>query len=161
MTQTKRSDQDEATMENYTQTLHIHTSPHRLYQAVTTAPGLKGWWSDNTVADNDEMTVRFGGGNFQTMRLVDPTPDQHVAWEWIAQNFPVPGTAQTDEWVGTRVVFEIQANPDDSSTLVFTHMGLTPQLACYDLCNPGWHSSLESLKQYLEQGAGTPYVGPV
>jgi uncharacterized protein YndB with AHSA1/START domain len=156
MTQTERSDQHGGTMDSYTKTLRIQTSPHQLYEAVTTVPGIKGWWADNTVANDGEITVRFSGDNFQTLRLMDPTPDKSVEWEWIAQYFPFEGATQTDEWVGTRVSFAIQANDDGSSTLAFTHRGLTPQVACYDLCNAGWNYYLESLKRYLEQGRGTP-----
>jgi hypothetical protein len=57
------------------------------------------------------------------------------------------------------VSFEIRANPDGSSTLFFTHIGLTPQLVCYDKCDAGLNHFLESLKDYLEQGTGTPYSG--
>ncbi len=155
MTQTERADQS-GTMDSYTQTLRIQAAPHKLYEAVTTVPGLKGWWNDDTAAHNGDITVRFDAENFQTLRLVDPMPDTHVVWEWTAQHFPVEGTAQTDEWVGTRVVFDIQANPDGSSTLVFTHRGLTPQLVCYDMCNAGWNYYLGSLQRYLEHGTGTP-----
>ncbi len=143
-------------MDSYTKTLHIHASPHQLYEAVTTVPGIKGWWATDTVANNGEFTVRFGAENFQTMRLLDPVPDKSVRWEWIAQYFPVEGTTQTDEWVGTSVSFAIQAHDNGSSTLVFTHQGLTPHVTCYGLCNIGWNHYMESLKGYLEQGKGTP-----
>jgi len=148
-------------MASYTKTLRIQAPPRKLYEAVSTVPGLKGWWSHNTVEKNGDITVRFSGKNFQTLRLLDPTPDKKVIWEWIAQYFPVEGTTQTDEWVGTRVSFDIQVNPDGSSTLLFTHIGLTPQVACYGICNAGWNHALESLKSYVEQGTGTPYSGTV
>jgi len=90
-----------STVDSYTQTLRIYASPHELYQAVTTVSGLKGWWTDDTVANNDDITVRFGEGNFQTLRLLNLTPDKNVVWDWIAQHNPIAGTTQTDEWVGT------------------------------------------------------------
>jgi uncharacterized protein YndB with AHSA1/START domain len=108
------------------------------------------------VAINADITVRFGKKNFQTLRLSDLSPDKKVVWEWTAQYFPVEGTTQTDEWVGTRALFDIEANRGGSSTLVFTHAGLTPQLVCYDKCNAGWNHFLGSLKNYLEHGTGTP-----
>ena len=151
--------QSSHTADSFTRTLRIQASPRALYAAVTTVQGLQGWWSHDTVASDGEVTVRFGGGNFQTLRLVDLIPDRRVVWEWIAQYFPVEGTSQTDEWVGTRVSFEIEAHPDGSSTLTFTHDGLTPQVACYGLCNPGWTRCLGSLTGYLEKGIGTPYIG--
>ena len=156
MTQIEHSGHDSGATASYTRTLPIQASPYAVYDAVTTVAGIKGWWTDNTVADNGHITVRFGGDNFQTLRLVDLTPDRGVVWEWIAQHFPVEGTTQTDEWVGTRVAFDIQAHPDGSSTLVFTHNGLTPHMACYGQCNAGWNHFLGSLTRYLEQGTGAP-----
>jgi uncharacterized protein YndB with AHSA1/START domain len=144
-------------MTSYTKTLRIQAPPRKLFEVISTVQGLKGWWCHNTVEKNGDITVRFSGENFQTLRLMDPIPDKKVIWEWTAQYFPVEGTTQTDEWVGTRVSFDIQANPDGSSTLSFTHIGLTPQLVCYEKCNAGWNHSLESLKSYVEHGTGTPY----
>jgi len=144
-------------MASYTKTLRVQAPPRKLYEAVSTVQGLKGWWCHNTVEKNGDITVRFSGENFQTLRLMDPTPDKKVIWEWTAQYFPVEGTTQTDEWVGTRVAFDIQANPDGSSTLSFTHIGLTPQLVCYEKCNAGWNYFLESLRAFCETDRGTPY----
>ena len=161
MKQTMHSDQDTDNMASYTKTLRIQAPPRKLYEAVSTVQGLKGWWCHNTVEKNGDITVRFSGKNFQTLKLLDPTPDKKVIWEWIAQYFPVEGTTETDEWVGTKVSFDIQANPDGSSTLLFTHIGLTPQMVCYEKCNAGWNHFLESLKSYVEQGTGTPYAEAV
>jgi uncharacterized protein YndB with AHSA1/START domain len=156
MNQAKQINQESSNIASYTKTQDIQASPRELYEAVTTVPGIKGWWSHDVVAKSGDITVRFGEKNFQTLRLLQPSPDKKVVWEWIAQYFPVEGTTQTDEWVGTRVSFDIQANLDGSSTLIFTHAGLTPQLVCYDKCNAGWNHFLGSLKGYLEHGTGTP-----
>jgi uncharacterized protein YndB with AHSA1/START domain len=162
MNQPKHSDHvSSRNIASYTKTQNIHTSPHELYKAVTSVPGIKHWWSNDVVANNGDITVRFGEKNFQTLRLLNLSPDKKVVWEWIAQYFPIEGTPKTDEWVGTRVSFDIQANLDGSCTLIFTHLGLTPQLVCYDKCNAGWNHFLESLKGYLENGTGTPSSGPV
>jgi uncharacterized protein YndB with AHSA1/START domain len=160
MNQSRQSNQESSNTASYTKTQDIQASPRELYAAVTTVPGIKGWWSHDVVEKNGDITVRFSEKNFQTLRLLNLSPDKKVVWEWIAQYFPVEGTTQTDEWVGTRVSFDIQANRDGSSTLIFTHAGLTPQLACHGKCNAGWNHSLGSLKGYLEQGTGTPNSGP-
>jgi uncharacterized protein YndB with AHSA1/START domain len=160
MNQAKQSNQMSNNLASYTKTQIIHATPHKLYEGVTTVPGIKRWWSHDVVAKNGDITVRFGEKNFQTLRLSNLSPDKTVVWEWMAQYFPVEGTAQTDEWVGTRVSFDIEANLDGSSTLIFTHVGLTPQLVCYGKCNAGWDHFLGSLKAYLEHGTGTPNSGP-
>ncbi len=151
--------EEHAVMDSYTKTLLIHASPQQLYRALTTIPGLKSWWTGDTILNNGDIRFGFREGIFQTMRVLDAVPDKKVLWECIAQYFPVEGTTQTDEWVGTRIAFDIQAAPDDSSTLVFTHIGLTPRDVCYDQCNVGWNHFLGSLKRYLEQGMGTPFSG--
>jgi len=148
---------ERAIVDNYTKTLLIHASPQQLYQALTTVPGLKGWWTDDMVLNDGDTTFGFGQGVFQTMHVLDAVPDKRVLWECIAQYMPVEGTTQTDEWVGMRIAFDIGANPDNSSTLVFTHIGLTPRELCYDQCNGGWNHYLGSLKRYLEQGTGAPF----
>ena len=157
MKQTVHSDQGTDNMASYTKSLRIQAPPRKLYEAVSTVQGLKGWWSDNTDVENGDITVRFSGKNFQTLRLLDITPEKTVVWDWIAQYIPQEGTTQTDEWVGTRVSFEIRANPDGSSVLSFTHIGLTPQLICYGKCVGGWDHYLKSLQAYCETGRGTPY----
>jgi uncharacterized protein YndB with AHSA1/START domain len=158
MNQIKRSDPGISNTTDFTRTILINASPRKLYEAVTTVQGLKGWWSDDTIEKGGDITVRFGDENFQTLRLLNLTPDQEVVWEWIAQYFPLDGTRRTDEWVGTKVSFDIRASIDGTSTLTFTHIGLTPELVCYDKCNAGWNHFLESLKTYLEIGKGAPRI---
>jgi hypothetical protein len=44
---------------------------------------------------------------------------------------------QTDEWTGTKVIFEI-AKKGEKTQLTFTHQGLTSEVECYDACAPAW-----------------------
>ena len=43
-----------------------------------------------------------------------------------------------DEWVGTRVVFDLRENEDGGTDVAFTHDGLVPSMACWEACNAGW-----------------------
>ncbi len=158
MTQVNHGSQDGDTTDSYTKTMRIQAPPRTVYEAVTTVSGLEGWWSNDTFSKNGEITVRFGE-IFQTLKLRDLAPDKNVVWEFTEHYLPLEGTTQTDDWVGTSASFDIQPNSDGSSSLVFTHVGLTPQLDCYDECFAGWNLYLESLKQYIEHGTGTPFTG--
>jgi hypothetical protein len=60
----------------------------------------------------------------------------------VSRPLPVSSLWQGWPWAGTR--------------LTFTHVGLTPQLPCCELCEPGWSRYLESLRHQVERGAGTP-----
>ena len=61
-----------------------------------------------------------------------------------------------DEWVGTRCTFELVPG-EESTVLQFTHDGLYPHFACYDVCSQGWdHYIGISLAAVLAGGRGTP-----
>ena len=64
--------------------------------------------------------------------------------------------AEHGAWDGTDVVFEI-ADKGGKTELRFTHVGLTPDVECYDACRKGWtHYVRESLKRRIETGKGAP-----
>jgi len=48
-------------------------------------------------------------------------------------------------------------NGGKKSLWVLTHIGLTPEIECYDLCKNGWQSFLYSLNKYLTTGIGAPF----
>ena len=61
------------------------------------------------------------------------------------------------EWGGTKIVVDL-SEPGAAMTVVkFQHIGLVPELDCYEQCHAGWEHFLPSLKAYAEQGQGTPY----
>jgi uncharacterized protein YndB with AHSA1/START domain len=141
-------------LDSYTKELFVDASPHQMYEALTTLDGLRGWWTRETVGDGEEITFRFGSERSTTMRVLGSSPSDRVTWECVAQNI------LEEEWVGTRISFEIQGREDGGSRLRFTHLGLTPQLTCYGMCERGWDQYLASLESYLTQGSGTPWGGP-
>lgn len=60
------------------------------------------------------------------------------------------------EWTGTDVVFEIEEN-GGLTQINFTHVGLVPEVECYDNCTRGWtHYFNGSLLQLLTTGKGQP-----
>jgi hypothetical protein len=60
------------------------------------------------------------------------------------------------EWNGTDVIFEITPT-SDGCAISMLHRGLTPEVECYALCNPGWEGHVtKSLRKLITEGAGTP-----
>jgi len=60
------------------------------------------------------------------------------------------------EWTGTDVVFEI-VDIGNSTQINFTHIGLVPEVECYENCVKGWaHYFTVSLFQLLTTGKGQP-----
>jgi hypothetical protein len=55
-------------------------------------------------------------------------------------------------------VFRLNGYTPADTVLRFEHLGLTPALGCYDLCEGGWNQFLVSLTSYAETGTGSPYL---
>lgn len=145
-------------MNHYQQTLVIDADPGNVYAALTTEPGLRGWWTrDCDVATGVGATLRFRfGPNHKAMRIEALIPDREVRWlcieAQICGNF-----VRKDEWVGTRIVFRLTPAGTGRTRLDFEHIGLVPALECYEACDKGWRHFMQSLRQLVETGRGTPY----
>lgn len=61
-----------------------------------------------------------------------------------------------NEWIGTRLIFRITDDTGDRARLMFKHLGLTPSLECWDICNNGRNYFIKSLRQYMATRRGMP-----
>ncbi len=110
---------------------------------------VRSWWSGlhseeftgETKELNDEFSFRAGGGaHYSKQKLVEVIPNKKVVWEVTESELTF--LEQKDEWVGTKIIFEI-AEKDGKTELTFTHQGLTPEIECYDSCAPAWSMYLK------------------
>ena len=61
-------------------------------------------------------------------------------------------TRDKTEWIGTDIIFDI-AKKGDKTEVRFTHMGLVPQLECFDSCSNGWSFYISgSLRDLITTG---------
>jgi hypothetical protein len=61
-----------------------------------------------------------------------------------------------DEWTGTKISFDISRH-DDKTQVLFTHIGLTPGVECYNACLKGWSQYVQhSLLSLITTGVGQP-----
>ena len=144
-------------MTHFTHALEIEASPAAIYAAITTAAGLRGWWTETCDVVNvvgGHHVFRFGP-HHKTMRVDKLIPNREVRWTCVDAN--IVGLDRPDEWIGTSVRFRMQPNGAGRTRLDFEHVGLTPALECYGICEDGWRHFLASLKSWLETGQGTPY----
>jgi uncharacterized protein YndB with AHSA1/START domain len=146
-------------MSHFQQSLVINTNPAAAYAALTTLDGLRGWWSqdcDGTPQVGGTLHFRFDCAS-KDVRIEQLKPQREVRWLCTRAHIDVDGLTRKDEWVGTELVFRLA--PEAGGTrLDFEHVGLTPTLECYELCNKGWRYFLDSLHMFLETGRGTPHV---
>ena len=144
-------------MKHFQQSLILEATPATVYAALTTAEGLRGWWTqdcDVATAVGGTIHLRFGP-NRKDMRIEQLQPGREVCW--LCTGAHIARLARKGEWVGTRLVFRITPDEHGRTQLDFEHVGLVPALECYELCNGGWRYFLDSLHRFVETGRGTPY----
>jgi uncharacterized protein YndB with AHSA1/START domain len=138
-------------MHDYQKTIRVDATPDAVFDAVTTADGLSAWWTHAEGSGDAGNELRF------SMSAPDPllvfvdaaTRPTSVRWTVTECRFE-------PEWVGTHPTFTITAVDDGSSDVLFTHVGLTDDLECIDMCTRGWDHYLGSLRAYVETGHGHP-----
>ena len=126
-----------------------HTSPERVYDALTTLDGLAGWWTEDTTGQTnrgDVIKFRFGPPGGFDMSVSKLDPGRLVRWE------VVDGPA---EWIGTFVQFDLRQE-GDFSIVLFRHEGWSEPVEFMYHCSTKWATFLMSLKQLVETGQGAP-----
>jgi len=146
-------------MTHYRRQIDLAASPATVYAALSTQDGLRGWWTQTCDADETQggrATFRFGP-HHKTMRIDRLDPGREVQWTCVGAHLEVPGMAP-DEWVGTTIAWRLAPDGHTGTQLDIEHVGLTPALACWELCRTGWDQFIGSLQSYVEQGKGQPFV---
>jgi hypothetical protein len=144
---------------NYTREIVVSTTPTEAYKALTT--GFKEWWTTdcNPVTDTgDIITFKFGP-SYWVMRTNNLVPAKLVELECTEAHHVHDGLPSTilSEWKGSKLIWEI-LKQDEKTKIVLTHEGLVPSLECYEVCEQGWdYFFVNSLKQYLDTGEGSPF----
>lgn len=145
--------------QHFSTTLLVDQSPAEVFAAIIDP---RAWWSEeiqgHTGKTGDVFNYHFEDIHRCTMRLMEVVPDTKVVW-LVLDNYFKPGLFEgydETEWLDTRVVFEIESE-NDKTRLRFTHEGLVPAYACYDICVNGWtHYIRESLYRLITTGEGQP-----
>lgn len=116
------------------------------------------WWTDdlegNSQKLNDEFTVQFGDVHVSKQKLIEVVPDKKVVW--LVTDSKLNFIKDQQEWTNTKISFELSQH-DNKTQINFTHIGLVPQVECYNSCAKGWDYFIKgSLFKLLTEGKGTP-----
>lgn len=131
--------------------IKIRAAHDKVYQAVSTADGIRDWWTRDTALDS-----KVGGAGefgFYDHRMVikvkvaDLVPPKHVAWD------PVSSTGGSFD--GTTISFDLKSE-DGVTSVLFAHRGFKAGGENVASATTRWGFYLLSLKRYLETGKGTP-----
>jgi len=121
----------------------IVAEPMRVFTALTTVEGIRGWWSEDTHGD------AAAGGAFQFRRnrleVVHADPSL-VTWHY---------SGPAEEWVGTEIRFRLEWR-DGQTIVLFTHAGWREPGEFMHHCSTKWATFLLSLRDHVEHGEGRP-----
>jgi uncharacterized protein YndB with AHSA1/START domain len=136
--------------DDYVTTRSFMASPATVFDALTTIPGLSGWWAPVTGsgATGGELAFSFYGTT-KIIRVDTAEASSTVRWTILSDDM-------TPEWDGTTIAFDLLPAEGGGTQLHFVHRGLVPQLECFDKCSAGWAYYLGSLVDYVDAGHGTP-----
>jgi uncharacterized protein YndB with AHSA1/START domain len=150
---------DAMSSSDFTFTYAVPQSPQEVYAAVT---NVRGWWSQRIDGATDrlgEFVYTVPQIHTTRVQVTELVPGERVVWRILDNRF---GAGEdVDEWAGTTVRFDIEP-AGSGARLTFTHVGLTPLLACYEGCAQGWtRNAHDSLHRLITTGAGDPITPAV
>jgi len=143
--------------ENYTCAFTVNTPPNKIVETIC---DVHSWWANDVKGSskklNDVFTVRFGK-TYGTFKITDFIPSKKIVW--LVTECYLPLFQNKTQWLGTQIIWVINAN-GNTSTLIMTHIGLTPEAECYTDCKNGWNFYVgESLFNMITKGKGSPGTG--
>jgi uncharacterized protein YndB with AHSA1/START domain len=128
--------------------IKIGTSSERVYQAITTADGLRNWWTRD--AEIEPKVGAAGEVGFYGKRFI-----AKLKVEELKPNVLVKWSVTNQAWEGKDIEFALRPN-DGNTALAFVHRGFEPASDKYASATTRWGFYLFSLKRYLETGTGSP-----
>lgn len=102
------------------------------------------------------FTIRFGSQVFKTIVVEELIDRKKVVWRVVDALIDLPDLANKTEWINTCMVWDISGSANDT-VLELTHIGLHPDVECYNICMIGWQSFLHSFEKFVTTGDGTPF----
>lgn len=128
----------------------IHSSPERVFEAVSRPAGLDNWWTRRSKGEPEAgSTYELWFGPQYDWRAVVRVcvPASRIEWEL---------TEADKDWEGTRVGFRLNAE-GDGTQVRFRHAGWAEENSHYRVSCYCWAMYLRILKRFVEHGETVPY----
>ncbi|MDD4968725.1 MAG: SRPBCC domain-containing protein [Paludibacter sp.] len=143
------------TGQDYHASFTVNVTPLEVFNAINS---VSRWWTENVEGGsqklNDEFAVHFGDIHYSRQRLVEVIPGKKIVW--LVTDSNLSWLKNKQEWTNTKISFEISTT-GKSTQLSFTHIGLIPEVECFNDCSKGWDQYIkDSLFKLLTEGKGHP-----
>ena len=134
-------------------TILVDATPQQAFDAINRP---RAWWGKEIEGDTDrlgaEWTYRYKDMHFSTHCTTEFVWGKRVVWDVL--QLEMSFLKDKSEWKGTRLVFDISLK-GDKTEVRFTHVGLVPQVECFDVCTDAGSGLIqESLKRLIDSGEG-------
>jgi hypothetical protein len=141
--------------QNLTTTFTVDQTPEEAFAAIN---NVRGWWSGeiegSTDKLGDEWTYRYKDIHYSKQKITELIPGKKVVW--LVLDGYLNFVEDKTEWKGTRITFEV-AKKGDKTEVRFTHIGLVPEVECFNACSDAWGSYINgSLRSLITTGKGKP-----
>jgi hypothetical protein len=137
----------------------VDETPETVFAAIR-RPG--DWW--NASIQDDGATVgnvlvhQVPDIHYCKMTVREAVGDERIVWHVDENTFSFVNDQK--EWVDTDIVFDVSRSDEGKTELRFTHVGLTSQDECYELCSDAWGGFIRgSLHKLITTGFGSPIGG--
>lgn len=126
----------------------------KVYAAIATLEGVKGWWAEDTSG-----SAAVGGITKSIFMGADGKPMGEASWEVLSldTNKKVKWAFRTgpEDWIGTNVTYDLSTD-GDYSIVIFGHRGWKEASESMAHCSMKWAIFMMSLKHLVENGKGEP-----
>ena len=114
--------------EDINHTILVDQTPEEAFNAIN---NVRGWWtgdiSGSTDKLNEEFTHRYKDFHYSKQKITELIPGKKVVW--LITDSSLEFLKKKDEWVGTKVIFDINKK-GDKTEVRFTHLGIGPSVEC-------------------------------
>jgi hypothetical protein len=141
--------------QDFTTTFTVDQTPEDVFAAIN---DVRGWWTGEieggTDKLGDEFTYRYQDIHYSRQRITKLVPGERVVW--LVLDAHLDFTEDKSEWKGTEISFEISRR-GEGTEVRFTHVGLAPEVECFDACSNAWGFYISgSLRSLITTGKGSP-----